>query len=106
MSGTSRRRKTQKLSSARSIGTQARMAWIEVISEEEAEGYLAELYDRERLPQTNSVDNILKVHSLRPESLDDHARLYRTLMVTRGVLKPAEREMIGVVVSEINDCFY
>jgi alkylhydroperoxidase family enzyme len=106
MSGTSRRRQTQELSSAGAIDGQARMAWIEVISEDKAEGYLAELYDRERVPQTNSVDNILKVHSLRPETLDDHARLYRTLMLTRGALTPAEREMIGVVVSEINDCFY
>jgi alkylhydroperoxidase family enzyme len=82
------------------------IAWIEVIAEEAADGYLAELYEQERLPQTNSVDNILKVHSLHPETLRDHASLYRTLMLTRGGLKPAEREMIGVVVSAINECFY
>lgn len=89
-----------------SADPQARVAWIEVISEDEAEGHLAELYERERAPQTNAVDNILKIHSLRPETLHDHASLYRTLMLTPGGLKPAEREMIGVVVSKINECFY
>jgi alkylhydroperoxidase family enzyme len=95
-----------KASKVTSADPDVSVAWIEVISEDRAEGHLAELYERERLPQTNAVDNILKVHSLRPETLDDHARLYRTLMLTPGGLRPAEREMIAVVVSKINECFY
>jgi len=52
------------------------------------------------------VDNILKVHSLHPETLGDHARLYHTTMHAKGELTLAEREMIGLVVSQVNDCHY
>jgi alkylhydroperoxidase family enzyme len=83
-----------------------RGAWIEVIPEDHATGLLAELYEREKVPQTGEVDNILRVHSLHPETLDDHARLYKTLMFGRSGLTRSEREMIGVVVSALNSCFY
>lgn len=80
--------------------------WIEMVPEDEAEGYLAELYDEHRAPQTGRVDHILKVHSLHPETLADHAQLYRTLMYDKGGLSRSEREMIGVVVSAANRCHY
>jgi alkylhydroperoxidase family enzyme len=83
-----------------------RSAWIEVVPEAGATGFLGQLYERERVPQTGEVDNILKVHSLHPETLDDHARMYKTLMYGKGGLSRPEREMIGVVVSAINSCFY
>jgi uncharacterized peroxidase-related enzyme len=83
-----------------------RSAWIEMISEDEAEGELAELYEQERIPETGVVDNILKVHSLLPETLRDHAQLYRTLMFGKNGLSRPEREMIGVVVSVANKCHY
>ena len=81
-------------------------AWIEVISEDAAEGFLSELYDAERVPQTGAVDNILKIHSLLPETLHDHAQLYKTLMFGKNGLTRPEREMIGVVVSTVNHCYY
>ena len=81
-------------------------AWIEVIPEGEAEGVLAELYDEYRSPQTGMVDNILKIHSLHPETMRDHVRLYRTVMYGEGGLSRPEREMIGVVVSVANQCHY
>ena len=81
-------------------------AWIDVVAEEEASGLLAELYAAERAPQTGVVDNILKVHSLHPETLRDHAQLYRTLMFGKGGLSRPERELIGVVVSVENRCLY
>lgn len=81
-------------------------AWIEVIGEEEAEGYLAELYDQYRDPIHGVVDNILKVHSLKPRTLRDHGQLYVHTMRGRSELSRAEREMIAVVVSAINSCHY
>jgi uncharacterized peroxidase-related enzyme len=81
-------------------------AWIEVVAEESAEGELAALYDEYRAPQTGAVDNILKIHSLNPPTLRDHAQLYTTLMFGHGGLSRPEREMIGVVVSVENRCFY
>ena len=81
-------------------------AWIEVIAEADAEGELRELYDEHRAPQTGAVDNILKIHSLNPPTLRDHAQLYTTLVYGKGGLTRPEREMIGVVVSVANRCFY
>jgi alkylhydroperoxidase family enzyme len=81
-------------------------AWIEVIGEGEAEGELAQLYARLRAPQTGTVDNVLKVHSLHVQSLRDHVQLYRTLLHGEGLLSRAERELIGVTVSAANRCHY
>ena len=81
-------------------------AWIEVIPEDRAGGLLADLYNEHRAPQTGVVDNILKIHSLHPETLRDHAQLYTTLMFGEGGLSRPERELIGVVVSVANRCFY
>lgn len=83
-----------------------RRAWIETVPEDEAEGYLAELYEQERTAQTGTVDNILKIHGLMPETLRDHAHLYKTLMYGKSGLTRPEREMIGVVVSVANQCHY
>lgn len=81
-------------------------AWIEMIDEADAEGLLRELYDKEYDKQHQRVDNILKVHSLHPETLRAHVDLYRTVMYGRSAISRAEREMIGVVVSAINECRY
>jgi len=81
-------------------------AWIEVVPEDLAEGMLVDLYDEHRSPQTGRVDNILKIHSLHPETLRDHAQLYRTLMYGPGRLSRPERELLGVVVSAANRCHY
>lgn len=80
------------------------MAWIRCVAEAEATGRLAELYQRYMTP--HGVDNILKIHSLNPESLEMHYRYYQHLMRGPSRLSRAEREMIGVVVSATNDCFY
>ena len=77
-----------------------------MIPEGEAEGLLRELYEKEWDPQHQLVDNILKVHSLHPETLRAHVDLYRTVMYGRSAISWPEREMIGVVVSAINRCHY
>ena len=81
-------------------------AWIETVSESDADGSLAEIYDRCRDPREGCVDNILKVHSLNPQSLADHLSLYRNVMHAKCGLSRAEREMVAVVVSDINACHY
>ena len=81
------------------------MAWIEMIDEEHAEGRLRERYDRLAEPN-GKVDNILKIHSLNPPSLDGHFEFYKTLMRGRSPLSRAQREMIAVVVSAANRCHY
>lgn len=81
-------------------------AWIDVIPEDQASGRLAELYQQELDRRHGVVDNILKVHSLRPTTLADHAALYHTTMHGPSGLTRAEREMIAVVASSINGCHY
>lgn len=81
------------------------MAWIRMISEDDAEGRLAELYEKYREPW-GGVDNILKIHSLNVPSLETHYRLYVTLMRGKSELSRAQREMIAVVASAANRCHY
>lgn len=81
------------------------MAFIETIPESAAEGELAALYKRYGNPD-GTVDNVLKVHSLNPESLAAHCGLYVQSLHRPSPVSRAEREMIGVVVSLSNGCAY
>lgn len=81
-----------------------RGAWIRTVPVPEAAGELAEAY--ERLGARDRIARILEVQSLHPAALEDHVRLYRTLMFGPSPLSRAERESVAVVVSTINDCFY
>lgn len=80
-------------------------AAIEVVSYGDSEGLLRELYDRYGLPQ-RPLDHILAVHSLNPPSMEHHRQLYAHLMRGPGPLSRVQREMIAVVVSAANRCFY
>jgi len=81
------------------------MAYIPYVPPEEAEGLLAELYEEYASPE-GPVDNILRIHSLNPRSMRDHFRLYAHLMRGPSPLTRVQREMLAVVVSAENDCFY
>ena len=81
------------------------MAWIKIIDEQNAEGSLKEQYDQ-LIEPWGGVDNILKIHSLNPESLAAHVKLYKTLMYGKSPLRRTDREMIAVVVSAIYQCHY
>ena len=81
------------------------MAWIEMIDEEAATGRLKELYDRYSEPW-GGMDNIIKIHSLNVKSMKTHYDLYAHLMRGRSDLSRVQREMIAVVVSVANRCFY
>ena len=86
------------------------MAWIEMISEADVEPKtkLGRLYAACREDETGEVDNVLKVHGLRPETLAAHLQLYRTAMFPKdgAGLSRGERELIAVVVSAANGCAY
>ena len=81
------------------------MAWINVINEEKATGSLNDQY-KNLIEPWGGVDNILKIHSLNPESLDAHVRLYKMTMYGKSSVQRREKEMIAVVVSTINQCHY
>ena len=81
-------------------------AWIETVDESDAGAELRRAYDVCADRTTGRAANIMKVHSLNPRSMLDHRALYRTLMFGPSPLKRYQREMIGVVVADLNDCGY
>lgn len=52
------------------------------------------------------VPNVLKAHAFDIAKLDAFTALYNDLMLGESALSKLEREMIAVVVSSINRCFY
>ena len=70
------------------------MAWIAEIDEREAEGSLKDQYSKLKEPW-GGIDNILKIHSLNPESLAAHVQLYKTVMFGKS---PIPKDSPG------NDC--
>ncbi|MET4101289.1 putative peroxidase-related enzyme [Roseovarius sp. MBR-78] len=52
------------------------------------------------------VPNVLRAHAFDIEKLDAFTALYNTLMLAPSGLTKLEREMIAVVVSSINRCWY
>ncbi len=50
--------------------------------------------------------NILDSHSLNSAALLAHNTLYRTIMFGESPLTRAEREVMAVAVSAVNDCHY
>ncbi len=81
------------------------MAWIRQIEKEEATGLLRKQYEA-ALKRAGKIFNIVKISSLSPPIIRSSMEFYVTLMKRPGALTRAQREMIAVVVSRANDCFY
>jgi len=82
------------------------MTWIRTLSFEEADERLRKIYGQVQMPDGH-IDNILKVHSLRPQTLTGHLALYKSAMHSKpNALTPRERELVGVCVSLSNECDY
>ena len=82
------------------------MAFIHYADDDPLDPKLAALYERVRDPKHGVVDNILRIHSHNSESAEAHLSLYKTLMFGRSPLSRVQREMIAVVVSQVNTCHY
>ena len=54
-------------------------AWIDMISDEDASKELKEVLDLARTPH-GTVDNVMRVHSLRPNTMKGHVTLYRAAL--------------------------
>jgi uncharacterized peroxidase-related enzyme len=81
------------------------MANINVISHEEADGRLKDIYDN-LVKTRGKLAEVHMIQSLRPESIVKHMELYLEIMFSKSELTRAEREMIAVVVSAANQCEY
>ena len=79
------------------------MSWIRMIAPAQAEGELKEIYAR----IGGQVDNVLRIHSLRPHTLSGHMALYKSVLHHRGNTLPRRLlEAVGVHVSYLNGCDY
>ena len=82
------------------------MSWIQTIDYDKAEGKLKNLYNRVKGPN-NNVDNVLKIHSLRPHTLEGHMVLYKAVLHHSGNTLPKwYLEALGCYVSHLNNCEY
>ena len=81
------------------------MAWIKHIEENKAEGKLKEVYD-EIKNSRGKISNIMKIHSLDPDTMKYHLDLYLSIMFSESNLSREERELIAIVVSALNNCTY
>ncbi|MDF1748568.1 MAG: peroxidase-related enzyme [Alphaproteobacteria bacterium] len=81
-------------------------AWIKMIQDDEADEALLEMLKLARTPH-GTVDNVMRVHSLRPNTMRGHVVLYRAaLHDDTNTLPVWLQETISSYVSILNDCPY
>ena len=81
-------------------------AWIRMLSDEEAGDALRDALALARTPH-GTVDNVMRVHSLRPSTLRGHVALYRSALHDDANTLPAWlQECMASYVSILNDCPY
>jgi uncharacterized peroxidase-related enzyme len=81
-------------------------AWIKMISDEEADDTLKQALDFARTPH-GTVDNVMRVHSLRPSTMNGHVVLYRAcLHDDHNTIPMWFQEVISSYVSTLNECAY
>jgi uncharacterized peroxidase-related enzyme len=81
-------------------------AWIAMITDEEADEHLLDALKLVRTPH-GTVDNVMRVHSLRPATMRGHCILYRAALHDDANTLPAWlQETIGAYVSVLNKCAY
>lgn len=81
-------------------------AWIRMIGDEDAGEELREVLDLARTPH-GTVDNVMRVHSLRPNTMRGHVVLYRAALHDDANTIPMWlQETISSYVSILNDCPY
>lgn len=81
-------------------------AWIRMIPEAEATGELQEMYEQAKTPH-GTVDNVMKVHSLRPHTMIGHVALYRSVLHHPDIKLPLWfLEVVASYVSILNKCDY
>ena len=81
------------------------MAYIATVSFEDATGALRREYDQ-AARREGKVWNILRIMSPNPAVLQASMALYLQTMHAPSPLSRAQREMLAVVVSKVNDCHY
>jgi uncharacterized peroxidase-related enzyme len=81
-------------------------AWIRMLSDQEADADLSDALRGARTPH-GTVDNVLRVHSLRPNTMRGHMTLYKAALHDAANTIPTWlQETVASYVSILNDCAY
>jgi uncharacterized peroxidase-related enzyme len=81
-------------------------SWIRMISDADAGPELKEMLDRVRTPH-GTVDNVMRVHSLRPQTMAGHVALYRSVLHNPANTLPFWfLEVLACCTSIVNRCDY
>ncbi len=81
-------------------------AWIEMIADADADEALTSVLELARTPH-GTVDNVMRVHSLRPSTMKGHVVLYRSVLHDPDNRIPTWlQETIASYVSMLNGCDY
>ena len=81
-------------------------AWISIITDSEASAELKDALDVARTPH-GTVDNVMRVHSHRPNTMRGHVMLYKAVLHDEANTLPTWlQEVIGSYVSLLNGCDY
>jgi len=81
------------------------MSYIDEVDPDDATGLLRRIFDR-ALRRAGRVWGITRVMSLNPPVLDASMRFYGAVMFGASPLTRVQRELLAVVTSDANDCFY
>ena len=81
-------------------------AWIRMLTDAEAGSELAAAFERVRAP-AGTVDNVMRVHSLRPSTMTGHHALYMSALHDEANVLPGWfLETVASYVSILNRCHY
>jgi len=81
-------------------------AWIRMVPVADATGPLKQAYEKVKTPH-GTVDNVMRVHSLRPHTMEGHVALYRSVLHhTDNKLPLWFLECVAVATSLVNRCDY
>jgi len=81
-------------------------AWIKMIEDDEASKELNKVLEMARTPH-GTVDNVMRVHSLRPSTMKGHIYLYKSVLHDDSNTIPEWfQETISSYVSILNECEY
>ena len=81
-------------------------SWIKMINDEDADEELKIALNEAKTPH-GTVDNVLRVHSLRPSTMIGHMKLYKSVLHDKKNTLPMWfQETISSYVSMINNCNY
>ncbi|MHC4953040.1 MAG: carboxymuconolactone decarboxylase family protein [Planctomycetota bacterium] len=81
------------------------MAWIDLVPVDSATGAIKASYDA-AIARAGRVFHIVRTMSPNPPILDASMALYKKLMKGPSGLPRKERELLAVVTSAVNDCYY